>query len=101
MVVGASKSTASNPTHRDAAMQRALPVLTPTRTCAPWGMLAAIDLHGCQRGRLEDPDSIRAFVRSVIEAIGMRARRRFDAEIAAAVAVAHFGGRRTLRVLQR
>jgi len=36
-------------------------------------MLAAIDLHGCQRRRLEDPDSIRAFVPSVIEAIGMRA----------------------------
>jgi S-adenosylmethionine/arginine decarboxylase-like enzyme len=36
-------------------------------------MLAAIDLHGCERRRLEDPSSIRAFVPSVIEAIGMRA----------------------------
>ena len=129
MVVAASRATASI-----------------ARNCAPWGMLAAIDLHGCQRRRLEDPDSIRAFVPSVIEAIGMRAHgplrlerfgngelegwsamqfietssitihadefsgrcfidvfscRRFDPEIAAAIAVAHFGGRRTLRVLQR
>jgi len=36
-------------------------------------MLAAIDLHGCERRRLGDPDSIRRFVPSVIEAIGMRA----------------------------
>jgi hypothetical protein len=33
----------------------------------------AIDLHGCQRRRLEDPNSIRAFEPSVIDAIGMRA----------------------------
>ena len=49
------------------------PTASIARNCAPWGMLAAIDLHGCQRRRLEDPDSIRAFVPSVIEAIGMRA----------------------------
>jgi hypothetical protein len=36
-------------------------------------MLAAIDLHGCESGRLADPDSIRAFVPAVINAIGMRA----------------------------
>jgi hypothetical protein len=36
-------------------------------------MLAAIDLHGCQRRRLDDPNSIRTFVPNVIEAIGMRA----------------------------
>jgi S-adenosylmethionine/arginine decarboxylase-like enzyme len=109
-------------------------------------MLAAIDLHGCQRRRLQDPDSIRVFVPNVIEAIGMRAHgplrlerfgdgelegwsamqfietssitihadefsgrcfidvfscRTFDPEIAAAIAIAHFGGRRTLTVLQR
>ena len=109
-------------------------------------MLAAIDLHGCERRRLEDPSSIRVFVPSVIEAIGMRAHgplrlerfgdgelegwsamqfietssitihadefscrcfidvfscREFDAEVAAAVAIAHFGGRSTLRVLRR
>ena len=40
---------------------------------APWGMLAAIDLHGCDRERLADPDTIRAFVPVVIEAIGMKA----------------------------
>jgi S-adenosylmethionine/arginine decarboxylase-like enzyme len=36
-------------------------------------MLAAIDLHGCERSRLADPDTIRRFVPSVIDAIGMRA----------------------------
>ena len=109
-------------------------------------MLAAIDLHGCERRRLEDPDTIRRFVPSVIDAIGMRAHGplrlerfgdgelegwsamqfietssitihadevsgrcfidvfsclEFDPEIAAAVAAAHFGGTRTLRVLKR
>jgi S-adenosylmethionine/arginine decarboxylase-like enzyme len=109
-------------------------------------MLAAIDLHGCARRRLEDPSSICAFVPSLVEAIDMRAHgplrlerfgdgelegwsamqfidtssitihadefscrcfidvfscREFDPEVAAAVAVAHFGGRQTLRVLQR
>ena len=39
----------------------------------PWGMLAAIDVHGCERARLADPDVIRRFVAIVIEAIGMRA----------------------------
>ena len=39
----------------------------------PWGMLAAIDLHGCDRARLADPDTIRRFVPAVIEAIGMQA----------------------------
>jgi S-adenosylmethionine/arginine decarboxylase-like enzyme len=127
-------------------MQLAVPAPTSTRTEAPWGMLAAIDLHGCERRRIEDPDSIRAFVPAVIEAIGMRAHgplhlerfgdgelegwsamqfietssitihadefasrcfidvfscRAFDPDVAAAVAVMHFGGRPTLRVLQR
>ena len=40
---------------------------------SPWGMMAVIDLHGCDRARLEDPDTIRRFVPTVIEAIGMRA----------------------------
>jgi S-adenosylmethionine/arginine decarboxylase-like enzyme len=40
---------------------------------APWGILAAIDLHDCDRGRLEDPDVIRRSVPAVIDAIGMRA----------------------------
>jgi S-adenosylmethionine/arginine decarboxylase-like enzyme len=123
-------------------MHRALPVRASRRKCSPCGVLAAIDLHGCQRSRLVDPNSIRAFVPNVIEAIGMRVHgplrierfgngelegwsamqfietssiaihagevsgrcfidvfscREFDPEIA----VAHFGGRRTLRVLQR
>jgi S-adenosylmethionine/arginine decarboxylase-like enzyme len=109
-------------------------------------MLAAIDLHGCELWRLADPSSIRAFVPSLIAAIGMRAHgplhlerfgdgelegwsamqfietssitihadevlgrcfidvfscRTFDPEVAGEIAVAHFGGRPTLRVLQR
>jgi S-adenosylmethionine/arginine decarboxylase-like enzyme len=45
----------------------------PRRDDVPWGTLTAIDLHGCDRGRLADPDVIRAFVPAVIDAIGMRA----------------------------
>ena len=116
------------------------------RTLAPWGMLAAIDLHGCDHRRLADADSIRRFVPTVIEAIGMRAHgplalerfgddelegwsamqfietssitihadevcdrcfvdifscRRFEPELAAAIAVAHFGGTPTVTVLER
>jgi S-adenosylmethionine/arginine decarboxylase-like enzyme len=39
----------------------------------PWGVLAAIDLHGCERARLADPETIRRFVSAVIAAIDMRA----------------------------
>src|SRR3989442_1022770 len=31
------------------------------RTYLPWGMLAAIDLHGCEPSRLEDPGTLRRF----------------------------------------
>ena len=127
-------------------MQVAVGISELERTYTPWGMLAAIDLHGCEFGPLADPDNIRAFVPAVIDAIGMRAHgplllerfgdgdlegwsaiqfietssitvhadevagrcfidvfscRLFDAELAAAVAVEHFGGAPTLRVLQR
>jgi S-adenosylmethionine decarboxylase len=125
-----------------------LPVVTsePSRTDTPWGMLAAIDLHGCGFAALADPDTIRAFVPALIDAVGMRAHgplllerfgdgdlegwsamqfietssitihadevagrcfvdvfscRPFDGERAAAVAVEHFGGTPTVRVLQR
>ena len=109
-------------------------------------MLAAIDLHGCERGRLEDPDNIRRFVPTLVEAVGMRAHgplrldrfgddelegwsalqfietssitihadevfgrcfvdvfscRPFDPDVASEVAVAHFGGTPTVRVLDR
>ncbi len=119
---------------------------TGPRADAPWGMLAALDLHGCDRGRLADPDSIRRFVPALIAAIGMRAHgqlmldrfgagelegwsamqfietssitihadevfgrcfvdvfscRSFDPGVAAALAVAHFGGTATARVLER
>jgi S-adenosylmethionine decarboxylase len=111
----------------------------------PWGQLAAIDLHGCERQPIADPDRIRGFVTTLGDAIGMRAHgpvlverfgdgelegwsamqfietssitlhadesggrcfvdvfscRPFDADRAAAVAVAHFGGTPTLRVLR-
>ena len=49
-------------------------------TYAPWGVLAAIDLRGCGRGRLADPDRIRRFVPEVIDAIGMRAHGRLMIE---------------------
>ena len=113
---------------------------------APWGVLAAIDLHGCERGRLADPDTIRRFVPEVIDAIGMRAHgpllidrfgdgelegwsalqfietssitlhadeaggrcfvdvfscRPFDPGVAAQIAVEHFGGAATVKVLER
>jgi S-adenosylmethionine/arginine decarboxylase-like enzyme len=129
-------------------MQIAMPatIREPERTAAPWGMLAAIDLHGCDRERLADPDGIRRFVPAVIDTIGMRAHgplmidrfgdgelegwsalqfietssitihadevfcrcfvdvfscKPFDPDVAAAVAVAHFGGRASVTVLQR
>ena len=50
-----------------------LPGARSQRALRPWGMLAAIDLHGCERDRLADPDTIRRFVAIVIDAIGMRA----------------------------
>jgi S-adenosylmethionine/arginine decarboxylase-like enzyme len=37
----------------------------------PWGMMAVIDLHDCDRAQLADPDAIRRFVPDVIEAIDM------------------------------
>ena len=112
----------------------------------PWGLLAALDLHGCERASLADPDAIRRFVAILIDAIGMRAHgalmierfgdgelegwsamqfietssitlhadevggrcfvdvfscRPFDPGVAAAVAVAHFGGTATTTVLRR
>ena len=128
------------------AIQRPAPIPSPGGPYIPWGVLAAIDLHGCEPGLLADPDAIRSFVPAVIDAIGMRAHgplvlerfgdgelegwsamqfietssitihadevsgrcfidvfscRQFDPDIAAAVAVAYFGGRPTLRVLRR
>ena len=47
----------------------------PDRPYAPWGMPAAIDLRGCDRGRLADPDVV--------------------------IAVEHFGGTPTVTVLER
>jgi S-adenosylmethionine decarboxylase len=117
-----------------------------TDVLTAWGTLAAIDLHGYDRGTLADPDRIRRFVPALIDAIGMRAHgplrlerfgtgelegwsamqfietstivvhadevagrcfvdvfscRPFDADLAAAVAVDHFGGTPTLTVLPR
>ena len=49
-----------------------LPIIG-SRDYVPWGLLAVISLHGCDRERLADPESIRRFVPVVIDAIGMRA----------------------------
>ena len=46
---------------------------SPADALAPWGMMAAIDLHDCERPRLADAATIRRFVPAVIDAIGMRA----------------------------
>jgi S-adenosylmethionine/arginine decarboxylase-like enzyme len=116
------------------------------RAAAPWGTLAAIDLHDCDRSRLRDPETIRAVVPAVIEAIGMHAHgplmldrfgdgevegwsamqfietssitvhadevfgrcfldvfscRPFDPDLAASIALRHFGGTVRVRVLSR
>jgi S-adenosylmethionine/arginine decarboxylase-like enzyme len=136
----------------DGSRSKPLPVTVPLSSqdvgqgCAPWGMLAALDLHGCDSGRLADPDAIRGFFPALVAAIGMRAHgplalerfgdgelegwsamqfietssitvhadevwgrcfvdvfscRRFDPEVAATVAVGHFGGGARMRVLER
>jgi len=128
-------------------MQHVRDVPAPSlRSHAPWGILAAIDLHGGDCERLADPGCIRAFVPAVIDAIGMRAHgplhlerfgdgdlegwsamqfietssitihadevagrcfvdvfscRPFDPALAAAVAVEHFAGTATVKVLRR
>ena len=128
-------------------MQHVRDVPAPSlRSDAPWGILAAIDLHGGDCERLADPGCIRAFVPAVTDAIGMRAHgplhlerfgdgdlegwsamqfietssitihadevagrcfvdvfscRPFDPAFAQAVAVEHFGGTATVKVLRR
>lgn len=109
-------------------------------------MLAAIDLHDCDRALLSDPDNIRRFVPAVIEGVGMQPHgplavdrfgdgelegwsalqfletssitlhadevfarcfvdifscRPFIPELAAEIAVEHFGGTFSVTVLQR
>jgi S-adenosylmethionine/arginine decarboxylase-like enzyme len=56
-----------------AAGQRGNSHPTAQLAATAWGILAAIDLQGCDRSRLADPDRIRRFVACVIDAIGMRA----------------------------
>ena len=56
--------------HEELAVTRPVP---SDQTYPPWGMLAAIDLHGCERRQLEDPGTLRRFVPTLINAIGMRA----------------------------
>ena len=53
-------------------MSSLAPAPAPTTAAlSPWGMMAVIDLHDADRERLADPDTIRAFVADVIDAIGM------------------------------
>jgi S-adenosylmethionine/arginine decarboxylase-like enzyme len=54
-------------------MHQVLPSPAPERTRAPWGTLAAIDLHGADRARLADPEVIRRCIHAIIDAVGMRA----------------------------
>ena len=58
------------------------------------GLLAALDLHGCDRDRLADANAIRRFV-------DVFSCRSFDAGVAAAIAVAHFGGTAVVTVLRQ
>lgn len=44
-----------------------------TRRRVPWGWLAVIDLDSCDKPALADAEVIRAFVREVIAAVGMKA----------------------------
>jgi S-adenosylmethionine/arginine decarboxylase-like enzyme len=57
--------------HQPAPVAPAAP--TPRGMSIPWGMLAAIDLRGCDQDRIADPDRIRRFMAGLIDAIGMRA----------------------------
>ena len=120
--------------------------VTGAGSAAPWGLLAALDLRGCDCDALADPDTIRRFMTIVIDAIGMRAHgplmierfgdgelegwsalqfiatssitlhadevggrcfvdvfscKPFDPGVAAAIAVAHFGGTAAVTVLER
>ena len=54
-------------------MHHTLPLPSSARASTPWGLLAAIDLHGCDPDRVADPDTIRRFVPALVAAIGMRA----------------------------
>lgn len=56
-------------THRPQAGVRA----EAHRAREPWGWLAVVDLEACDRDSLADPEAIRAFVREVVPAIGMKA----------------------------
>jgi hypothetical protein len=67
------------------------------RSCTPWPRLAAIDLHGCERAALADPEVIGAFVRALADALGLgtggpvRLERFADAEVEGWSAVEHAG----------
>jgi S-adenosylmethionine decarboxylase len=53
--------------------RRALAGCTPGHAQRPWGKLAAIDLHGCERSKLVDSAVIVAFLAELVPAIGMEA----------------------------
>jgi S-adenosylmethionine decarboxylase len=58
----------------------ALLPLIPSGTRVPWGMLASIELRGCDRERLAAPLVMRRVVRMLIDAIGMRTNRELALE---------------------
>lgn len=37
----------------------------------PWGQILILDLHGCEKQRLQDPKLIRTFIKEIVEEIGM------------------------------
>jgi hypothetical protein len=42
-------------------------------TSAPFGLLSSIDLYNCDEAAITDADTIRRFLRGLVEAIDMRA----------------------------
>lgn len=73
----------------------------------PWGTMAVIDLHDCDRAALADPDietsslTIHADEFSGRCYVDVFSCKSFDPELAAEIAVEHFGGWPKLTVLHR
>jgi hypothetical protein len=59
LTVAAVVAESSHASPEGHAKQRAGPTPAPGRPYLPWGMLAAIDLHGCEYARLTDSSLVR------------------------------------------